>query len=163
MDLNGYLSSVSLSVFLDSVLSYLWLSAVNFDFRWNLAYCNLIHQLLYQSFQAVPCLAYNLLQSIWIFREICLIVILLIHMLISLSRQCLVSSLTFSQFGCSRKSVLLSFHWSAFISVFPDSFLSCPWSSSVNLDFWRNLSYWNLIHQPIYQSFQAVSCLSCCQ
>ena len=54
----------------------------------------------YQSFWTVSCLSYHLLQSIWIFGEICHIVILLIHMFISLSRQCLVLSLIFfSQFG----------------------------------------------------------------
>ena len=87
---------------------------------------HLIPQPVYQSLQTVSCLVFNLLQTIWIFGEICLIVIWFISLLIILSRQCLVLPVIFlSHFGFLGKSVLLSSDSSASLSVFPDCVLSC--------------------------------------
>ena len=99
------------------------------------------------------CLVLPIVWSIWIFKEICLIVILFISLYISLFRQCLVlTTIFFSQFGFSGKSVLLFSLSSAFLSVFPDSLLY--------LYFRGNVSCCHLIHQSVFQSFQPVSCSS---
>ena len=111
--LSKSVSSASLSLLPDSALSSLLSSSFNLDLRGNLSYQNLFHQPLYQFIQTVFCLAYNLLQSIWIVGEICCIVICFICLFISLSRQFLVLPIiVFSQFGFSRKP-FLSFYSSA--------------------------------------------------
>ena len=99
------------------VLPIIFLS--QFGFSVNPSHCNFIHPPVYQSLQTLSYLAYNLLQSIWIFGEICLTVISFISLFISLSRQCLVLLIIFfSQFGFLGKYVLLSSLISLFISIF---------------------------------------------
>ena len=100
---------------------------------------------------SMSCLAYIHLQSIWIFREIFLGVILFISIIIIFHRKCLVLPIIiFSQFVFSRKSISLSFDSSsisACLLYFQDSVFSCLQSSSVNMDFVWNLSYCNLNHK----------------